>query len=95
MLAEGQLARRVAWLQAMAREIPGLVVESDAPDCLRLRFASHAQAANYYRGLLAESMPVTLDGERVELRVEAWYSPSDVQSLALALAKVAHYLVRS
>ena len=78
----------------MAREIPGLLVESGAPDRLELRFASIAQAADYHRALLAESMPATLNGRRVELRVEAWYSPADIQSLALALAKVAHYLGR-
>ena len=95
VLAESQVVRRVAWLRATMRKIPGLLVESDAPDRLSLRFVSYAQAADYHRALLAEGMPATLDGQRLELRVEAWYSPADLQTLALALAKVAHYLGRS
>jgi hypothetical protein len=91
-LVERQVARRVAWLRATAAEIPGLLVDSGAPDRLGLRFASDRQAADYHRALLAESMPARLNGQRIELRVEAWYSPADIQSLALALAKVAHYL---
>jgi hypothetical protein len=86
-----QVARRAAWLSAAVRDGRGLPVEA-GEDRMRLAFEGPAQAEYFSRALLAENVPTTVDGCRVELRVESWFSPSDVLSLALAVTKVTHYL---
>ncbi len=78
----------------MVRQIPGLAVEASAPDRLRLAFDGHARAELFQRALVAENMPAELDGSRVEVTLEPWYSPADLLGVALAVTKVAHYLGR-
>jgi hypothetical protein len=87
-----QLVRRTGWLIGVVREIPGLAVETSAPDRLRLAFDGHARAELFRRALVAENMPAELDESRVELRLEPWYSPADLLGVARAITKVAHYL---
>jgi hypothetical protein len=79
-------------LLAAIRQIPGLAVEASAPDRLRLAFDGRARAGLFRRALVAENMPAELNGCRVELRLEPWYSPADLLGVALAVTKVAHYL---
>ena len=49
-------------------------------------------AKRFQGALLAENIDATLDGSAVVLRVASWYTREDVESVALAVAKVAHYL---
>ena len=92
-LSPDEFARQVLWLMTLVRsEAPGLLVEQGARDRLRVVLGTADQASHFHRALLAENVDAGLSGRAVELRVAPWYSPEDVESLALAVAKVAHYL---
>jgi hypothetical protein len=93
VLVEDQVLRRVAWLQAALEEVTGLETEALNSDTLQVTFATPAEAQRFGQALVAESMPALVDAAGVLLRVETWYSPSDIQALALAAAKVAYYLM--
>jgi hypothetical protein len=83
----------VRWLAAaVCQEVPGLMVDATPGDGLRVSFDAAGRAAQFHHALLAENMEVVLDGQAVELRVAPWYTAADVESVALAVAKVAHYL---
>ena len=93
LLGRDKVTRQVGWLLATVREeVPGLAVDATAGDGLRLSFGAAEQATQFHRALLAENMDAGLDGHAVELRVAPWYTTADVESMALAVAKVAHYL---
>jgi len=72
--------------------VPDLEVDLQAADRLRLHFSTPARADRFHQALLAESMPAELDTCFVDLHIQPWYTPADIQSVALAIAKVAHYL---
>jgi hypothetical protein len=92
-LPRDEAARRLRWLVATVREeVPDLPVEAATGAGLRVSFATLGQAAQFHRALLAENMDAGLDGHAIELRVAPWYTTADVESVALAVAKVAHYL---
>jgi hypothetical protein len=93
LLPREEVERRVAWLIATVREeAPDLVVERPEWNAARLVLGGPAAAERFRAALVAENMHADLDGAAVLLRVEPWFTPADVESLALAVAKVAHYL---
>ena len=69
-----------------------MAARSGLADAARLVFTHPDQADRFHRALLAENMDAGLDGHAVELWVAPWYTTADVESMALAVAKVAHYL---
>ena len=92
-LSGEELAVRVLWLRAaVAEEVPGLPVERSHTDRLRVLLGTPDRAAEFHRALLAENVDASVDDCAVELRVAPWYTSEDVESMALAVAKVAHYL---
>lgn len=57
-----------------------------------LRFGVPEQASVFQRALQAENVDTFLDGSNVGLRIGPWYRRDDLESVALAVTKVAHYL---
>jgi hypothetical protein len=87
------VARQVARLLAAIRaEAPGLTVEQAASDRLRLLFDTPDTAGRFRDALVAENFDAAREDCAVELRVSPWYTADDVESMALAVAKVTHYL---
>jgi hypothetical protein len=92
-LSPDELACQVLWLMAAVRaEAPGLPVEQARDDALRMSLGTPDRAGGFHRALLAENIDADLDDRAVELHLAAWYTSEDVESIALAVAKVAHYL---
>ncbi len=93
LLPREEVERRVEWLIATVREeAPDLAVERPEWNAARLVFDGPAAAERFRAALVAENMHADLDGAAVLLSVAPWFTPADVESLALAVAKVAHYL---
>lgn len=82
-----------AWLVAVLRdETPALRAVLGPTDAARLVFDDPDSATEFHAALLAENIDAALEEGEVELRVAAWYSREDVETVALAVTKVAHYL---
>lgn len=93
MTPRDDAATLVDWLiEVLCEEAPGLTVERAERAVVRLRFEDELLAERFSRALLAENMAVDHDGSAALLRIVPWYGPEDVESLALAVAKVVHYL---
>lgn len=58
----------------------------------RLLLDSPHRAERFACALWAENVPAQQTDRAVELPLMPWYTPADVQSLALAVTKVAYYL---
>ena len=86
---EHSLGRLIATIQ---EEVPALDVAVGPADSARLLFGEPTAAQSFQGALLAENIDATLDGSAVVLRVASWYTPADIESVALAVTKVAHYL---
>ena len=86
-------AEAADWLIATLRdEVPGLRALHGPAAAARLVFDDSASAAEFHVALRAENIDAVLDGAEVGLPIAAWYTREDVEAVALAVVKVAHYL---
>jgi hypothetical protein len=93
ILSADEHMRQVDWLLAtLGEEVPDLTADRSATEVVRLSFPGSGRAEQFHAALMAENLVADLDGATIRLPVAPWYTPADVESLALAVAKVAHYL---
>ena len=78
-------------MEILRDEAPALGMVA-GPAAARIPFDDQDLARRFHAALRAENVEVATRGSEVELPIAAWYNAEDLETVALAVVKVAHYL---